>query len=165
MATALNASTVALQLERVRRTIPQLWFNENVFLTRLQTREDLEVSTRATRVPLDIQAGGNGGVVNLDGGDMGRGSAGSRAVGTLSNAYYRWAIEWSELAEVANDSSQKSVQNYVEKEVGRGMKNFRAFLTPSFRATAQTSWIRLWPTPLAILRLPSPLPHASPTSR
>jgi hypothetical protein len=128
MATALNASTVALQLERVRRTIPQLWFNENVFLTRLQTREDLEVSTRATRVPLDIQAGGNGGVVNLDGGDMGRGSAGSRAVGTLSNAYYRWAIEWSELAEVANDSSQKSVQNYVEKEVGRGMKNFRAFL-------------------------------------
>lgn len=128
MSTALNAGTLALQLEKVRRTIPQLWFNENVFLTKLSTREDLEVSTRPTRVPLDIQAGGNGGVVNLDGGDMGRGSAGTRAVGLLSNAYYRWAIEWSELAEVANDSSGKSIQNYVEKEVGRGMKNFRAFL-------------------------------------
>ncbi len=128
MATALNAGTLALQLEKVRRTIPQLWYNENVFLTKLETRDDLEVSTRATRVPLDIQAGGNGGVVNLDGGDMGRGSAGQRAVGLLSNAYYRWAIEWSELAEVANDSSVKSIQNYVEKEVGRGMKNFRAFL-------------------------------------
>lgn len=128
MATALNAGTLALQLEKVRRTIPQLWFNENVFLTKIGTREDLEVSTRPTRVPLDIQAGGNGGVVSLDGGDMGRGSAGQRAVGLLSNAYYRWAIEWSELAEVANDSSGKSVQNYVEKEVGRGMKNFRAFL-------------------------------------
>jgi hypothetical protein len=115
-------------LEKVRRTIPQLWFNENVFLTKLQAREDLEVSTRPTRVPLDIQAGGNGGVVNLDGGDMGRGSAGSRAVGLLSNAYYRWAIEWSELSEVANDSTGKSIQNYVEKEVGRGIKNFRAFL-------------------------------------
>jgi hypothetical protein len=128
MATAVNSQTLALQLEKVRRTIPQLWFNENVFLSRLQAREDLEVSTRPTRVPLDIQAGGNGGVVNLDGGDMGRGSAGSRAVGLLSNAYYRWAIEWSELSEVANDSSGKSIQNYVEKEVGRGIKNFRAFL-------------------------------------
>lgn len=128
MATALNAGTLALQLEKVRRTIPQLWYNENVFLTKLQTRDDMEVSTRPTRVPLDIQAGGNGGVVNLDGGDMGRGSAGQRAVGLLSNAYYRWAIEWSELSEVANDSSQKSIQNYVEKEVGRGMKNFRSFL-------------------------------------
>jgi len=128
VATALNAGTLALQLEKVRRTIPQLWFSENVFLTKLSTREDMEVSTRPTRVPLDIQAGGNGGVVNLDGGDMGRGSAGQRAVGLLSNAYYRWAIEWSELSEVANDSSGKSIQNYVEKEVGRGMKNFRAFL-------------------------------------
>jgi hypothetical protein len=128
MATAVNSQTLADQLEKVRRTIPQLWFNENVFLTKLQAREDLEVSTRPTRVPLDIQAGGNGGVVNLDGGDMGRGSAGSRAVGLLSNAYYRWAIEWSELSEVANDSSGKSIQNYVEKEVGRGIKNFRAFL-------------------------------------
>jgi hypothetical protein len=128
MATAVNSQTLALQLEKVRRTIPQLWFNENVFLTKLQAREDLEVSTRPTRVPLDIQAGGNGGVVNLDGGDMGRGSAGSRAVGLLSNAYYRWAIEWSELAEVATDTTGKAIQNYVEKEVGRGIKNFRAFL-------------------------------------
>jgi hypothetical protein len=128
MATAVNSQTLATQLEKVRRTIPQLWFNENVFLTKLKAREDLEVSSRPTRVPLDIQAGGNGGVVNLDGGDMGRGSAGSRAVGLLSNAYYRWAIEWSELAEVANDTSGKSIQNYVEKEVGRGIKNFRAFL-------------------------------------
>jgi hypothetical protein len=128
MSAAVNSGTLALQLEKVRRTIPQLWFNENVFLTKLQAREDLEVSTRPTRVPLDIQAGGNGGVVNLDGGDMGRGSAGSRAVGLLSNAYYRWAIEWSELSEVANDSTGKSIQNYVEKEVGRGIKNFRAFL-------------------------------------
>jgi hypothetical protein len=128
MATALNSGTLGLQLERVRRTIPQLWYNENVFLNRLKSREDLTVSTRPTRVPLDIQTGGNSGVVNLEGGDMGRGSAGTRAVGLLSNAYYRHAIEWSELAEVANDSTEKSIQNYIEKEVGRGMKNFRAFL-------------------------------------
>ncbi len=76
MAQGQNAQTVALQLEKVRDKLPLLYERDDILLTMIQQRGDVEkVSSRNMRLPLEIRPGGKAGLVNMDGGDLGRGSA------------------------------------------------------------------------------------------
>ncbi|MGC1967852.1 MAG: hypothetical protein WA673_15425 [Candidatus Acidiferrales bacterium] len=75
MAQMQNAQSVALQLEKVRDKLPLLYERDDILLTMIQQRGDVErVSSRNMRLPLQIRAGGKAGLVNMDGGDLGRGS-------------------------------------------------------------------------------------------
>jgi glycosyltransferase involved in cell wall biosynthesis len=70
-----NAQVIALQLEKVRDKIPLLYERDDILLTMIQQRGDVEkVSSRNMRLPLQINPGGKFGAYNADGGDVGRGS-------------------------------------------------------------------------------------------
>jgi hypothetical protein len=95
----------------------------------IQQRGDVEkVSSRAMRLPLQVNPGGKAGSYNADGGDLGRGSGSAYDVATISPVFYRFAVEITKLVEYASNAREKVVENAAKREVANGMKQFRAFL-------------------------------------
>src|SRR6204780_5497166 len=129
MAGQNNAQTIALQLEKVRDKVPLLYERDDVLLSMIQQRGDVEkVSSRAMRLPLQVNPGGKAGSYSADGGDLGRGSGTSYDVATISPVFYRFAVEITNLVEYASNAREKAVENAAKKEVANGMKQFRSFL-------------------------------------
>jgi hypothetical protein len=124
-----NTNVVALQLEKVRDKVPLLYERDDILLTMIQQRGDVEkISSRAMRLPLQVNPGGKAGSYNADGGDLGRGSGTLYDVATVSPIFFRFAIEITKLVEYATNSREKAVENAAKREVANGMKQFRAFL-------------------------------------
>src|SRR2546425_4191731 len=124
-----NANVVALQLEKVRDKVPLLYERDDILLTMIQQRGDVEkVSNRAMRLPLQVNPGGKAGSYNADGGDLGRGSGTQYDVATISPIFFRFAIEITKLVEYATAGRERAVENAAKREVANGMKQFRAFL-------------------------------------
>ena len=123
----LNASTTALQLEKVRSKVPLLYEVENKLFARLEKKGEV-VSNRTARIPVQLRPGGAGALVNLDGGDMGAGSATYYDVFQVSCAAFSFAVEMTELAKLGTNSTEKAVLNAAKAEVKNGMRQFRSFL-------------------------------------
>ena len=71
MAQIQNSQSVALQLEKVRDKLPLLYERDDILLTMIQQRGDVErVSSRNMRLPLQIRLGGKAGLANMDNGDL-----------------------------------------------------------------------------------------------
>src|SRR5207244_2931214 len=67
-----NANVVALQLEKVRDKVPLLYERDDILLTMIQQRGDVEkISSRNMRLPLQVNPGGKAGSYIADGGDLG----------------------------------------------------------------------------------------------
>jgi len=67
-----NANVIALQLEKVRDKVPLLYERDDILLTMIQQRGDIEkISSRNMRLPLQVNPGGKAGSYNADGGDLG----------------------------------------------------------------------------------------------
>ena len=129
MAQMQNAQTIALQLEKVRDKVPLLYERDDVLLTMIQQRGDVEkVSSRNMRLPLQVNPGGKGGSYNADGGDLGRGSGTSYDVAQISPIFFRFAVEISKLVEYSTNAKEKAIENAAKREVANGMKQFRSFL-------------------------------------
>jgi hypothetical protein len=129
MSAMQNAQTIALQLEKVRDKVPLLYERDDVLLSMIQQRGDVEkVSSRAMRLPLQVNPGGKAGSYNADGGDLGRGSGTVYDVATISPIFYRFAVEITKLVEYATNAREKAIENAAKREVANGMKQFRAFL-------------------------------------
>jgi hypothetical protein len=93
-----NANVVALQLEKVRDKVPLLYERDDILLTMIQQRGDVEkVSSRNMRLPLQVNPGGKAGSYNADGGDLGRGSGTQYDVAQVSPIFFRFAIEITKL--------------------------------------------------------------------
>ncbi|HLZ90218.1 MAG TPA: hypothetical protein VKQ28_00785 [Candidatus Acidoferrum sp.] len=124
-----NANVIALQLEKVRDKVPLLYERDDILLTMIQQRGDVEkVSSRNMRLPLQINPGGKAGSYNADGGDLGRGSGTQYDVAQVSPVFFRFAIEITKLVEYATNGREKAIENAAKREVAQGMKQFRAFL-------------------------------------
>ena len=129
MAQMANAQTIALQLEKLRDKVTLLYERDDVLLTMIQQRGDIEkVSSRNMRLPLQILPGGKGGSYNADGGDLGRGSGTTYDVAQVSPVFFRFNVEITTLVEYATNSTEKAVENAAKREVANAMKQFRAFL-------------------------------------
>ncbi len=129
MAQMQNAQTVALQLEKVRDKLPLLYERDDMLLTMIQQRGDVErVSSRNMRLPLQIRPGGKAGLANLDGGDLGRGSGTTYDVAQVTPIFFRHAVEISKLVEYASNSPEKAIENAAKREVKNNMQQFRSFL-------------------------------------
>src|SRR5256885_5675392 len=60
-----NANVIALQLEKVRDKVPLLYERDDILLTMIQQRGDVEkVSSRNMRLPLQVNPGGKAGSYN-----------------------------------------------------------------------------------------------------
>lgn len=124
-----NTQTVALQLEKVRDKIPLLYERDDILLTMIQNRGDVEkVSSRNMRLPLQINPGGKAGAYNPDGGNLGRGSGTVYDVAQVTPLFFRFAVEITKLVEYATNSNEKAIENAVKREVANSMKQFRTFL-------------------------------------
>ncbi len=124
-----NSQTIALQLEKVRDKVPLLYERDDVLLTMIQQRGDVEkTSSRNMRLPLQINPGGKAGSYNADGGDLGRGSGTSYDVAQVSPIFFKFAVEISKLVEYATAGRERAIENATKREVANGMKQFRAFL-------------------------------------
>src|SRR3984885_6575201 len=111
MAQMQNAQTIALQLEKVRDKVPLLYERDDVLLTMIQQRGDVEkVSSRNMRLPLQVNPGGKGGSYNADGGDLGRGSGTSYDVAQISPIFFRFAVEISKLVEYATTGRESAIE-------------------------------------------------------
>src|ERR1700685_2192645 len=129
MSAMSNSQTIAIQLEKVRDKVPLLYERDDVLLTMIQQRGDVErVSSRNMRLPLQVNPGGNAGSYNPDGGDLGRGSGTTYDVAQVSPIFFRFAVEITKLVEYASNSKEKAVENATKREVVNGMKQFRSFL-------------------------------------
>jgi hypothetical protein len=129
MTAQANANVVALQLEKVRDKVPLLYERDDILLTMIQQRGDVEkVSSRNLRLPLQVNPGGKGGTYNADGGDLGRGSGTQYDVAQVSPIFFRFAIEITKLVEYATTGRERAVENATKREVANGMKQFRSFL-------------------------------------
>src|SRR6201993_2836465 len=124
-----NANVIALQLEKVRDKVPLLYERDDILLTMIQQRGDVEkVSSRNLRLPLQVNPGGKAGSYNADGGDLGRGSGTQYDVAQVSPIFFRFAIEITKLVEYATTGRERAIENAAKREVANGMKQFRAFL-------------------------------------
>jgi len=129
MAQMQNTQTIALQLEKVRDKVPLLYERDDVLLSMIQQRGDVEkVSSRNMRIPLQVNPGGKAGSYNADGGDLGRGSGSVYDVAQISPIFFRFAVEISKLVEYSTNAREKAIENAAKREVANGMKQFRAFL-------------------------------------
>jgi hypothetical protein len=124
-----NANVLALQLEKVRDKVPLLYERDDILLTMIQQRGDVErVSSRNMRLPLQVNPGGKAGSYNADGGDLGRGSGTAYDVAQVSPIFFRFAVEITKLAEYATTGRERAVEDNVKREVVNGMRQFRSFL-------------------------------------
>src|SRR6201997_238164 len=129
MAQMQNTQTIALQLEKVRDKVPLLYERDDVLLSMIQQRGDVEkISSRNMRLPLQVNPGGKAGSYSADGGDLGRGSGSQYDVAQVSPIFYRFAVEITKLVEYASNAREKAIENAVKREIAHGMKQFRAFL-------------------------------------
>ncbi len=129
MAQMQNAQSVALQLEKVRDKLPLLYERDDILLTMIQQRGDVEkVSSRNMRLPLQIRPGGKAGLANMDGGDLGRGSGTVYDVAQVTPVFFRHAVEMTKLVEYASNAPEKAVENAAKREVKNAMGQFRSFL-------------------------------------
>jgi hypothetical protein len=129
MAQMQNAQSVALQLEKVRDKLPLLYERDDILLTMIQQRGDVDrVSSRNMRLPLQIRPGGKAGLANLDGGDLGRGSGTTYDVAQVTPVFFRHAVEITKLVEYSTNSPEKAIENAAKREVKNNMAQFRSFL-------------------------------------
>src|SRR6202161_4504223 len=129
MAQMQNAQSVALQLEKVRDKLPLLYERDDILLTMIQQRGDVErVSSRNMRLPLQIRPGGKAGLANMDGGDLGRGSGTVYDVAQVTPIFFRHAVEITKLVEYASNSPEKAIENPAKREIKNAMAQFRSFL-------------------------------------
>ena len=126
MAQMQNSQSVALQLEKVRDKLPLLYERDDILLTMIQQRGDVEsVSSRNMRLPLQIRPGGKAGLANMDGGDLGRGSGTVYDVAQVTPVFFRHAVEITKLVEYASNAPEKAIENAAKREVKNAMAQFR----------------------------------------
>lgn len=124
MAQGINEQSLSLQLEKVRPDVPILYQRDKTLFGLIEDKSDgLEtVSTRTYRIPLEIQAGGTFQQINPDGGNLGTGSSITTEPGLLNQVYFSFAMQWTKLTEVATESKEKAVANFVTRQMERGME-------------------------------------------
>ena len=129
MAPPTNFQSIALQLEKVRKTVPTAYEQEHILLDMIDKRGDvIDASTRNIRLPILMRPGGKFSQGTADFDDMGRGSGSTWDVGTLSTLHFRFAFEVSKLAEYATKGNDKAIEDVAVREVAEAMKMFKRAL-------------------------------------
>jgi len=124
-----NLQSVALQLEKVRKTVPTAYEQEHILLDMIDKRGDvIDASTRNIRLPILVRPGGKFSQGTADFADMGRGSGSTWDVGTLSTLHFRFAFEVSKLSEYATKGNDKAIEDVAVREVAEAMKMFKRAL-------------------------------------
>ena len=127
------AQTFALQKEKVRPQLTLLYQLDDTLWSEIESRGDVEVvSSRPTRIPLELLAGGTFTTNTPDGGDLGLGSAPITDFMTLVPTYFFQCSQWTKQAEISTNANEKAIEDYSKLVMKRAMKNFRTYMEAVF---------------------------------
>ena len=133
MAQGTVAQTFALQKEKVRPQLALLYQLDDTLWSEIESRSDVEVvSSRPTRIPLELLAGGTFTTNTPDGGDLGLGSAPITDFMTLVPTYFFQCSQWTKQAEISTNANEKAIEDYSKLIMKRAMKNFRTYMEAIF---------------------------------
>lgn len=133
MAQGTVAQTFALQKEKVRPQLSLLYQLDDTLWGEIESRGDVEVvSSRPTRVPLELLAGGTFTTNSPDGADLGLGSAPITDFMTLVPTYFFQCSQWTKQAEISTNANEKAIEDYSKLIMKRAMKNFRTYMEAVF---------------------------------
>ncbi len=121
----VEPNVVALELEKVTIDVQTLFDYDDRFFTNIKKKNVEKISYRQMRVPLRLRPGGNFGYVDLNGGDLGRGSGPQWDKAVLQSVFMKEGVEYTKLTQVATDDSRKSVQNAVRELVSSALDEFK----------------------------------------
>ena len=115
MAVGNNSAILAAQLEKVHSAdLEKLFQFDSILWPKFKARPKDVVSTRPERIVYKVAEGAKSRVVNLDGGDLGRGGAPQYVYGNVAPVSFDWIIEWTKLGDIASDNREKSVVDYMQ---------------------------------------------------
>ena len=133
MAQGTVAQTFALQKEKVRPQLTLLYQLDDTLWSEIESRTDVEVvSSRPTRIPLELLAGGTFTTNTPDGGDLGLGSAPVTDCMVLVPTYFFQCSQWTKQAEISTNAKEKAIEDYAKETMKRAMKNFRTYMEAIF---------------------------------
>ncbi len=126
-----SAQVVALQMEKVKDTMPVLFEREAKFYPKIEKGDVEVVSTRDMRVPYEGAPGGDFAGFDIDGGDMGRGEGPTYDKFVIATVNARFAVEWTAKSEWGTDSNRKAVEAAFKKQLVKGNAEFRRHIDSS----------------------------------
>lgn len=124
MSQGVNAQTLAYQYERVLGKINSLFNRDHITWDKIK-KEVPNLSSRATRVPLDLLAGGVFSQFDPDGGDMGLGSAITSNFGQVTSVFFSQATQFTKYFEWATDASKKAIEPAAERNLREAINQMR----------------------------------------
>ncbi len=109
------AAAAALELEHVRKSLPEFMVYDMSLYSLIKKRTDSEMrSWRLDRIPFILDGGGQGQGTTFDGDSLGLGSAPQTTYGAIGVVGKSWAWQWTAAAEMGTDSNAKAVENYAK---------------------------------------------------
>jgi len=125
MAVANVAQAIGIMHEQVRPELPRLYQQDYTAWGRIKSRTDIVVvSSRPTRVPLRLLAGGKFRVGSPDGGDIGLGSSFVTDAMTLVPVYFFQASQYTKATEINTNSDEKAIEDYAMLTMKDAMEQF-----------------------------------------
>src|SRR5687768_7150278 len=121
----VNADTVGLQLEKVRKKLPVLFERDGVFASWVEKKPVEIVSNRDMRIPVEKRPGGKFRHVTMDGGGLGRGGGAVWDKAVINCVHVAEAIEYTKLADIATNSNEKAIQQAVNRLIATAMDELR----------------------------------------
>lgn len=114
MSVANVSQAIGMMHEQVRPELPRLYQQDYTLWGKIKSRTDIVVvSSRPTRVPLRLLAGGKFRVGNPDGQDIGLGSSFTTDAMTLVPVYFFQASQYTKATEINTNSDEKAIEDYA----------------------------------------------------
>lgn len=119
------AQAIGMMHEQVRPELPRLYQQDYTAWGKMKSRTDIVVvSSRPTRVPLRLLAGGKFRVGSPDGQDIGLGSSFVTDAMTLVPVYFFQASQYTKATEINTNSDEKAIEDYAMLTMKDAMEQF-----------------------------------------
>ena len=121
-----ETQVLGVEMERIEPKLG-VWFDrDSKFYSQLEKNRNVEVvSGRDFRVPCELRPGGDFGLYNSDGGDMGTGTGSQYDKATVNTVDLKIAFQWTARSEWVTDDRRKAVIDTFRDTLAKGMKEFR----------------------------------------
>jgi hypothetical protein len=120
-----SASIISAQLEKVDKKLPLFFERKGPFYAQIGKKKGIVVSKKEMRIPAEMRPNGDFGQYDPDGGSFGRGGGPLWDDMTITVQHFKKVIEWTELADIGSDSSEKSVVQAVQRALSVAFDDFR----------------------------------------
>jgi len=134
-----NANVIALQLEKVRDKVPLLYERDDILLTMIQQRGDIEKNIQPQHAAAAaVNPGGKAGSYNADGGDLGAGRGHSMTCAGFAD-FLSVRNRNHEAGGIRDNGRERAVEN-SRSENGERDEAFRAFLDKLIQTAGTAYW-------------------------